>query len=359
MVRMTISILRRRMSRWYVVNDYKLFCNIFMKKLLLLFVAVAMVANCKKAIQVPDKVQVEEITTLLEEKEVNVDMLVAYLPEFVDFYEQQVDRLCIGNLDDVQKEEMKMQLPKIDSIHAKIKQIAESTDDEDVRYELNRCNARINTKLQLSKHHLVDSVAAASKQPEAIKQDATVSTRVFSPSVETTHKNAPTLYYVVVASRDWLDDAASFGQNMPDGLESPVFKSVANGKTVYRVCCGCYASKKEAKEIKALLKDYYYIDSWIWKDETNAQCVYRPTGGNGRPVDISQKVTSHNDKMVYASSSDGFVNIRRSASANSTILGELRNDGDGANYLGKKGKWYKVNYYGVIGYVNSDYCYLE
>lgn len=337
-----------------------------MKKLLLLFVAVAMVANCKKAIQVPDKVQVEEITTLLEEKEVNVDMLVAYLPEFVDFYEQQVDRLCIGNLDDVQKEKMKMQLPKIDSIHAKIKQISESTDDEDVRYELNRCNARISTKLLLSKQHLGDSIAIDSKQQTIAKQDdtsnkeASPSAQVYSPKIETVQKNAQTLYYVVVASRDRLNDAASYGQNMPDGLESPVYKAWAKGKTVYRVCCGCYTNIKDAKDLVSMLKSYYNMTSWIWTDNTNAECVYRPVGGNGNPVHYSSEpATSISGKKVYSDAYDGYVNIRRSASAKSAILGELQNGGEGAKYLGKHGNWYKVSYYGTVGYVHSDHCSVE
>lgn len=336
-----------------------------MKKLLFLLVAVAVVASCKKTIQVPDKVQVEEITTLLEDKEVNVDMLVAYLPEFVNLYEEQVDALCLGNTDDVQKEEMKMQLPKVEAMTAKLKQIAESTDDEEIRYELNRCNARISTKLQLSKQHLGDITATDTKQATDTKktdvtvEDVTISAKEFSPKIETTNKKTKTLYYVVVASRESLREAAIVSQNMPDGLESPVYKAFSKGKTVYRVCSGCYTNKKDAKELVTLLKDYYYMKAWIWTDETNAECVYRPTGGNGNPVRYSSESASNGGKKVYSSAYDGYVNIRRSASAKSAIIGELENGGDGAKYLGKHGNWYKVSYYGTVGYVNSSHCYIE
>lgn len=311
-----------------------------MKKLLLLLVAVALVASCKKNIHVPEKVQVEEIITILEDKDVNMDMLVAYLPEFVKFYEEQVDRLCINNLDDVQKEEMKMQLPKIDSIHSRIKQIAESIDDEEIRYELNRCNARISTKLLLSKQHLGDSIAIDFKQQTVAKQDdtsnkeASPSAQVYSPKIESIQKKAQTLYYVVVASRESKDEAARIGQNMPDGLESPVYKAWAKGKTVYRVCCGCYTNIKDAKDLVSMLKSYYNMTSWIWTDNTNAECVYRPIGGNSNPVRYSSESTNSSGKKVYSDAYDGYVNIRRYASAKSAIVGELQNGGDGATYLG-------------------------
>lgn len=66
-----------------------------------------------------------------------------------------------------------------------------------------------------------------------------------------------------------------------------------------------------------------------------------------------------NEHYVYSSAYDGYVNIRSSASTKSAILGELHNGGDGATYLGKHGKWYKVNYNGVIGYCHSSQCYIE
>ena len=66
-----------------------------------------------------------------------------------------------------------------------------------------------------------------------------------------------------------------------------------------------------------------------------------------------------NEHYVYSSAYDGYVNIRSSASAKSRILGALYNGGEGAFYLGQYGKWYKVNYNGIIGYCHKDHCYVE
>ena len=59
--------------------------------------------------------------------------------------------------------------------------------------------------------------------------------------------------------------------------------------------------------------------------------------------------------FVYANSYDGFVNIRQSASARSAILDQLYNDGAPATLISSSGKWYKVKYNGVVGYVKGEY----
>lgn len=66
-----------------------------------------------------------------------------------------------------------------------------------------------------------------------------------------------------------------------------------------------------------------------------------------------------NEHYVYSSAYDGYVNIRSSASAKSRILGALYNGGEGAFYLGQYGKWYKVDYNGIIGYCHIDHCHIE
>lgn len=184
-----------------------------------------------------------------------------------------------------------------------------------------------------------------------------LSAATFSQQANTT--NARTVYYVVVASYDNMGEAENYVQYMPDGLESPVYKAFAKGKTVYRVCCGCYTNKGEAKSMVNLLANNYNMQSWIWQGDTSEECVYRPIGLSGNPVDITPNETYENEKYVYSSAYDGYVNIRSSASANSAIIGEMHNGGDGAIYLGKHGNWYKVNYYGTIGYCHKDHCYIE
>ena len=61
------------------------------------------------------------------------------------------------------------------------------------------------------------------------------------------------------------------------------------------------------------------------------------------------------EDRVYSNSYDGFTNVRKSASAKSTVLGKLRNGNEYVVVVGEKGNWYKVEYYGQTGYVHKDY----
>ena len=204
----------------------------------------------------------------------------------------------------------------------------------------------------------VTDIDSEDSQPEEIStNEEDLSASTFSQ--QTKAANARTVYYVVVASYDNKGEAESYVRNMPDGLESPVYKAFAKGKTVYRVCCGCYTNKAEAQSLVSLLANNYYMKSWIWQGNTNEECVYRPIGLSGNPVDISPSETYENEHYVYSSAYDGYVNIRSAASANSRILGALYNGGEGAFYLGQYGKWYKVNYNGIIGYCHKDHCLIK
>ena len=57
--------------------------------------------------------------------------------------------------------------------------------------------------------------------------------------------------------------------------------------------------------------------------------------------------------LFYSTQSDAYI-----ASAKSRILGALYNGGEGAFYLGQYGKWYKVDYNGIIGYCHIDHCHI-
>ena len=59
---------------------------------------------------------------------------------------------------------------------------------------------------------------------------------------------------------------------------------------------------------------------------------------------------------VYAHSDDGFVNVRKQPSTRSAKVGELRNGGAGALFLGHDGEWLKVRYNGEQAYVYSRYA---
>ena len=111
------------------------------------------------------------------------------------------------------------------------------------------------------------------------------------------------------------------------------------------------------------------------KEETK-DSAQEETVGKQSAVESSQKETSINEMeseedesesveqedvqegkavYVYSASSDGFVNIRKEPSAKSDVVGGLVNQGPGAKLLERNGNWYKVDYDGKVGYVNSKY----
>lgn len=61
---------------------------------------------------------------------------------------------------------------------------------------------------------------------------------------------------------------------------------------------------------------------------------------------------------VVSTASDGYTNIRSACSTNSRIIGEIPT-GDQAVYLQTSGSWYKINYYGTIGYVHKSQVRLK
>lgn len=64
-------------------------------------------------------------------------------------------------------------------------------------------------------------------------------------------------------------------------------------------------------------------------------------------------------KLVYSISTDGFVNVRKTPSAKSKIVGVLATNRKGAVLLSSKGTWWKVRVDNVVGYVNSKYVTLS
>lgn len=61
-------------------------------------------------------------------------------------------------------------------------------------------------------------------------------------------------------------------------------------------------------------------------------------------------------QMVYSTATDGFLNIREQADANAYIIDILYTGGPGAKFLGKQGKWIRVEHNGQRGYVNAQYA---
>ena len=85
-----------------------------------------------------------------------------------------------------------------------------------------------------------------------------------------------TVYYVVIGSWQSLSMAKQFYRELPSGLDNgSIYKAVANGKVVYRMCVAQFSSKSQAKSWMSSYSNYGYT-LWIWESHGEAQCVYRP-----------------------------------------------------------------------------------
>ena len=71
------------------------------------------------------------------------------------------------------------------------------------------------------------------------------------------------------------------------------------------------------------------------------------------PAEGKKSGSTGGSSMVYASSDDGYANIRQEPSTKSPILGKLLKGGQGARLLDRVDGWYKIDFNGTIGYVYS------
>lgn len=72
-------------------------------------------------------------------------------------------------------------------------------------------------------------------------------------------------------------------------------------------------------------------------------------------LEAAKAADSNTGKTIYCVSSDGTLNIRSTPSSKGALVGTMFTGGAGAVVVGKSGGWYKVNYQGVVGYVNGNY----
>lgn len=89
----------------------------------------------------------------------------------------------------------------------------------------------------------------------------------------------PKVYYVVLKSLSTLDSAQIYNYNLPDGMEGWIYKCTSNGKTVYRVCDGCFSTLQKAQAAineRRSLDMWWSADAWIWKNEGLGDCVFCP-----------------------------------------------------------------------------------
>lgn len=99
-----------------------------------------------------------------------------------------------------------------------------------------------------------------------------------------------TVYYIVCGSYSTLDQAIQRADEMSEVVFYNVYKGVAHGQTVYRLCCQCYYNKADAqKDLNGIFSGFKNSDWWVWPSQGLAECVYRPyspEGDNKRMPDL-------------------------------------------------------------------------
>lgn len=97
-------------------------------------------------------------------------------------------------------------------------------------------------------------------------------------------KKPAKVYYLVCGSYSSLEKAKEASEFMSEVLYYPVYKTTVNGKTVYRLCCECYYSKKKAQARAKELMGMVFNDSiWVWESNGLANCVYVPQSPADEP----------------------------------------------------------------------------
>lgn len=99
-----------------------------------------------------------------------------------------------------------------------------------------------------------------------------------------TAKKPSKVYYLVCGSYSSLEKAKEASEFMSEVLYYPVYKTTVKGKTVYRLCCECYYSKKKAQARARELMGMNFSDSiWVWESNSLANCVYVPQSPADEP----------------------------------------------------------------------------
>ena len=137
-----------------------------------------------------------------------------------------------------------------------------------------------NEKLQLQ---LAEAQKAAKDAEERQRETIRKATAAEGSLLEETMTQSAvasrsTVYYVVVGSFESLSKAQEYNVNGPADMEcGTIYKAHSKGKTLYRICTGCYTSKAEARQAVAESRDFWMewrgVTPWVWTNKGYADSV--------------------------------------------------------------------------------------
>lgn len=115
-----------------------------------------------------------------------------------------------------------------------------------------------------------------------------------------TAKGASKVYYVVVGSHSTLDRAIQQAKSW-QGNQPKIYKGVANGKTVYRLCPASFSTNAKAKNYIASRG----LDAWVWPSAGAASCMWSPSGSGSSYA--SSNSSSYSSKSTSSSTSTSWL----------------------------------------------------
>lgn len=95
------------------------------------------------------------------------------------------------------------------------------------------------------------------------------------------------VYYIVIGSYTDLAEAKKSVEVLPDALDAcSIYRTIANGNTIYRLCTDCTYDRNKAREQMRAIKEYLGRDAWVWENDGVAPCVYQGIDYDGEPTRI-------------------------------------------------------------------------
>ncbi len=84
------------------------------------------------------------------------------------------------------------------------------------------------------------------------------------------------VYYVAIGTYASLDEAREAFNSMPDVFsDAQVYQAVYKGETVYIMCTACLDSMAKAKVVARDTNAFVgYFLAWVWRHRGLARCVY-------------------------------------------------------------------------------------
>ena len=122
-----------------------------------------------------------------------------------------------------------------------------------------------------------------------------------------TAKGASKVYYVVVGSHSTLDRAIQQAKSW-QGNQPKIYKGVANGKTVYRLCPASFSTSAKAKNYIASRG----LDAWVWPSTGAASCLWSPGSSStkAQQSNSSRSTSWLQGTWIYYLKAGGYLKVK-------------------------------------------------